>query len=75
MHTGSILDLILLNADTYYSINNKWCWGLAKAEAHNNNNNERCAVPSYYGAIWSVCRHKADPERGETILKENNGLS
>jgi hypothetical protein len=31
-------------------------------------------VPSY-GAIWSVCAHKADPERGKTIQKKTNDLS
>jgi hypothetical protein len=31
-------------------------------------------VPSY-GAIWGVCAHKADPERGKTIHKKNNDLS
>jgi hypothetical protein len=31
-------------------------------------------VPSY-GAIWGVCAHKADSERGKTFQKNNNDLS
>jgi hypothetical protein len=28
------------------------------------------SVAPSYGAIWSVCSHKADPERGKTIQKK-----
>jgi hypothetical protein len=31
-------------------------------------------VPSS-GAIWSICTHKADPEKGKTFQKKNNDLS